>query len=329
VGDTSIQWTDKSWNPVRGCSRVSEGCRNCYAEKVAARFSDKGQAYEGLATRSPARWTGEVRLIEEHLEDPLKWKRPRRIFVNSMSDLFHEGLSDADIDRVFAVMALAGHHKFQVLTKRAARLRRYFAELVRVNPPVSSRPVDVPAAHRRVKALADEMSASINYRHHYNNLWPLPNVWLGVSTEDQKTADERIPLLLQTPAAVRFISAEPLLSPVNLYNYLDRPGLYDAAQRIDWVIVGGESGPEARPFELSWARSLVGQCRVAGVACFMKQLGARPFVGTNEWHNNLPLRSYQDDHALPGKVKLALRDHKGGAMEEWPEDLRVREFPAA
>jgi protein gp37 len=301
MGDTSIQWTDKTWNPVRGCSRVSEGCRNCYAEKVAARFSDAGMAYEGLATRGPARWTGKVRLIEGHLNDPLKWREPRRVFVNSMSDLFHESLSITHQTDIFEVMAKCPQHTFQILTKRADQLYRM-------------KQIGVGVAYRLGKESVPDF-------------WPLPNVWLGVSVEDQKTADQRIPLLLQTPAAVRFISAEPLLSPVNLYNYLDRPGLYDATQRIDWVIVGGESGPGARPIELSWARSLAGQCRVAGVACFMKQLGARPFVDANEWHNNLPLRSYQDDHALPGKVKLALRDRKGGDITEFPADLRVREFP--
>lgn len=200
----------------------------CYAERVASRFSGPGMPYEGLAKITPSgpRWTGEVRLIEEHLEDPLRWKKPRRIFVNSMSDLFHEGLSDEQIDRVFAVMARAPQHQYQVLTKRAERLPRYFA--------------------RWALPLSD-----------------YPHMWIGVSCEDQKTADERIPFLLQTRAAVRFISAEPLLGPLDLAGLL---------AGIDWVIVGAESGPGRRPMKHAWAESIVAQCRSARVAVFIKQL---------------------------------------------------------
>jgi len=236
MGDKSkIEWTDATWNPVRGCSVVSEGCRNCYAMQVAARFSGEGQAYEGLAYRnsSGAHWTGKVRLVEEHLEDPLRWKRPRRIFVNSMSDLFHESLDEIDIGQVFGVMALAKQHTFQVLTKRPARMLSILETA-------------------RICFDFDE---------------PLPNVWLGVSVEDQKTADERIPLLMKTPAALRWLSAEPLLGPIDLESIPTLEG------SIDWVVVGGESGQGARPMHPDWVRSIGDQCVAAGVPFFFKQWG--------------------------------------------------------
>lgn len=270
---TGIEWTDATWNPLRGCSRVSEGCRNCYAERVAARFSGEGQPYEGLATMTPAgaRWTNQVRLIESALEQPLKWRRPRRIFVNSMSDLFHESVPDEWINRVFAVMSSGTRHVFQVLTKRPERMKKY-----------------VTAAGWKT----------------------LPNVWLGVSVEDQETANKRIPHLLATPAAIRFISAEPLLGSVGLDNLIDIPprswGLshhinalaghrWDESElfgsdkpyeddppntnRLDWVIVGGESGPGARPMHPDWARSLRDQCVDAGVPFFFKQWGEHDAAG--------------------------------------------------
>lgn len=323
---SSIEWTDATWNPVRGCSRVSEGCRNCYAEKIAARFSDPGQSYEGLAKRGPARWTRKVRLVEGHLSDPLRWKRPRRIFVNSMSDLFHEGVSDETIDRIFAVMALAPQHTFQILTKRPERMRAYLSE------------------PRRWSAVDDQFPTVKQFylnprdgsgRRKVNGRWvktgipdcpsfPLPNVWLGVSVEDQQTAGARIPLLLQTPAAVRFISAEPLLGPVDLTNvFPDHTASINALTgearhllgmrertlgMLDWVIVGGESGSGARPFNWMWADHIVRQCKAAGVACFVKQLGSKPLGGMGD--------------------RMPLKDRKGGDMNEWPADLRVRELPA-
>lgn len=254
---TGIEWTDATWNPIRGCSKVSEGCRNCYAMHVAARFSNPGQAYEGLAKRDPARWSGQVRFIEEHLEDPLRWKRPRRIFVNSMSDLFHEGLSDDQIDRVFIVMALAHWHTFQVVTKRAHRMREYLDELY------AGRMYEL--AEKAGAAGPAVLAAFANQ---------LPNVWFIVSVEDQDTADDRIPQLLQTQATVKGISAEPLLGPLDISIYLatgyDEPPYDDI---LNWVIVGGESGPGARPMHPDWARSLRDQCVAAGVPFFFKQWG--------------------------------------------------------
>lgn len=204
---THIEWTDATWNPLRGCSRKSEGCRFCYAEGVAARFSGPGLPYEGLAHRvgGEARWTGKVVMApDDVLTQPLRWKRPRRIFVNSMSDLFHENVPDAWIDQIFAVMALAPQHTFQVLTKRADRMRDYVAK-------AEGTVRHAARVNRLRNAKLGNPDAWIT--------WPMPNVWLGVSIEDQKTADERVPALLATPASVRFISAEPLLGPINLQRY--------------------------------------------------------------------------------------------------------------
>jgi len=241
---TTIEWTDSTWNPVRGCALVSPGCTNCYAMKVAHRFSGKGEAYAGLTklTKGGPVWTGQVRELPELLERPLKWKHPRRIFVNSMSDLFHEDVHGDFIDAVLDTVRAAPRHTFQILTKRAARMQAFM--------------------------------------RHYK---PIPNLWLGVSVEDQARADERIPLLLQTPAAVRWISAEPLLGPIDLrdppndmgeprFSYLER--IDGTGPRIDWIVAGGESGPGARPMHPDWVRSLRDQCGASSVPFFFKQWGA-------------------------------------------------------
>ncbi len=331
TSSSSIEWTDVTWNPVRGCSRVSPGCEHCYAEGMAARFSGPGLPYEGLARRAgngEPRWTGAVRLVPEHLADPLSWRKPRRVFVNSMSDLFHERLTNEQIAAVFGVMAAAPRHTFQVLTKRADRMRDWFewVDKTKVDAGCSAAML---CAEEACNAEFDGPGAARLLGLHPGSgaAWPLPNVWLGVSVEDQQRADERIPELLKTSAAVRFISAEPLLGPVQLSRWM-RP-MRIAAQRIatrmtaalgsehvvisnesglDWVIVGGESGHGARPFDLAWARSIVADCEAANVACFCKQLGADPIDG------------------LAG-CSVRLRDRKGGDMAEWPPELRVREFP--
>ena len=261
---TGIEWTDATWNPVRGCSRVSEGCRNCYAETVAARFSGPGLPYEGLARRTAAgepRWTGKVRVVETALEQPLRWTRPRRIFVNSMSDLFHERLPDADIDRVFAVMLLAPRHTFQILTKRAERMRAYLTA-----PALYGRILDAVNLIRQRRPDLSGFGVSDPTR------FPARWIWLGVSVEDQVAADERIPLLLDTPAAGRFLSCEPLLGPIDFRKVrgFNRVGL-DLSRW--WVIVGGESGPNARTMHVQWARQIRDLCEIAGVPFFFKQWG--------------------------------------------------------
>ncbi|MGV3518190.1 DUF5131 family protein [Luteitalea sp.] len=323
---TGISWTDATWNPIRGCTRVSEGCRHCYAETVAHRHGGPGRPYEGLTTNG--RWNGTIKVVDEHLTDPLRWQRPRRVFVNSMSDLFHENVADETIDRIFAVMALSPRHSFQVLTKRPARMRAYLSGGL-------DRRVDIGETAYNLAKWGPAVCAHLVTAN--SPMWPLPNVWLGVSVEDQATADARIPLLLQTPAAVRFISAEPLLGAIDLTRRIG------GGPFLDWVIVGGESGHGARPCWTPWVRRIVEQCTAAGVACFVKQLGANVrdrndagFMGDepDHWPEHIGFEG-RVEHDLDGTrdgyqgapVRIHLHDRKGADMAEWPEDLRVRQFP--
>jgi protein gp37 len=290
---SAIEWTDATWNPTTGCTKVSPGCANCYIESTTP-FRVQGRKF--VSGHIP------MKLHEGRLEQPLRWKKPKRVFVNSLSDLFHDEVPDSFIDQVFAVMAAAHRHTFQLLTKRPARMLSYLSD-----PAVEER---IHWASLPLYGHTEDFDATVD--SWVFGRWPLPNVWLGVSVENQHFADERIPLLLQTPAAVRFISAEPLIENILLEDEYALPG--DHFNGIDWVIVGGESGPKSREFDVAWARSIVAQCKAAGVACFVKQLGAHP-VGW--WSNSLGPRV--------GKFKNA----KGGDMAEWPTDLRVREFPEA
>ena len=293
---SKIEWTDATWNPITGCTLVSEGCRHCYAATLAATRLKNHPSRKGLArinAAGEAKFTGEVRLNEQWLDQPLRWKRPRMIFVCAHGDLFHESVPDEWIDRVFAVMALASQHTFQVLTKRPERARDYLMGF------------NCDGARRfNVARKAGDIGADEAYAKASNRPWPLPNVWLGTSIEDQATADARIPHLLATPAAIRFVSAEPLLGPVDLGKANGLPVYWEGdasegpipvsswgrpiGQRdrrgwvkhsgnmqpwLDWIIVGGESGPKARPMHPEWARSLRDQCKAAGVAFFFKQWG--------------------------------------------------------
>jgi protein gp37 len=249
-----IAWADVLWDPVRGCSRKSAACINCYAETATAQNAQAGGWGEGFATLKgeDVAWTGKVALVEDRLGMPLGLEKPSRIFVNSMSDLFHEEMTDAAIDRVFAVMALAPQHQFLVLTKRQKKMQTYMADAA-----VASRIGQAMGALGREGKVAD---------------WPLPNVWLGVTAENQKEAERRIPVLLETPAAVRFIAAEPLLGAVLLKpEWL--PGGGTAGPVLDWVLAGGESGPKARPIELDWVRSLRDQCARAGTPFYWNSWG--------------------------------------------------------
>lgn len=302
MGDkTGIEWTDATWNPVRGCSRVSDGCRNCYAEKVAARFSDCGQPYEGFADRKRAgsAWTGRVAVMWPLIDLPLRWRRPRRIFVNSMSDLFHESLPLDEIANVYAV-AIAAHllrgHTLQILTKRAERMRHMLASpdfWAQVNAEVGGH---VMERTNPLDRRSDDARARCD---EYGPDDPPPGVWLGVSVENQAVADERIPHLLATPAAVRFLSCEPLLGPLDLCQLqpCDPPveidslngthGVYrphgGTSAKVQWVIAGGESGSGARPMQEEWAQSLRDQCEGANVPFFFKQWGE--FAPTAEYRD--------------------------------------------
>lgn len=280
MGDnTGIEWTEATWNPVVGCTHVSAGCDHCYAARETSGRLSRNPTYAGLAVRG--RFTGEVRLLPERLEQPLRWRRPRRVFVNSMSDLFHDSVPDEYIAQVFGVMAAAPRHTFQVLTKRPGRMASLLSQPWR--------------GHREEDTFPRVVA---EYWQHYDGEagggmpWPLPNVWLGTSVEDQKWANVRVPKLLEAPAAVRFLSCEPLLGPVDLTPYLRHQCDCDMAAaaaghpwdgmhyrqseygpRVDWVIAGGESGPDARPMHPGWVRSLRDQCVAAGVAFFFKQWG--------------------------------------------------------
>jgi protein gp37 len=311
MGKTEIEWTEYSVNPIRArfedhvghyCQKISAGCANCYSSRIQARLQmpefAKGQNNPYVKT-----W------FDPHkLHEVSRRRKPTKFFWCDMTDIFGRWVPDGWIDECFRTMVATPQHIHQILTKRAERMNMY----------ISSLP-DVWAGNVRPG-------------------WPLPNVWLGVSVEDQATADERIPLLLQTPATVRFVSLEPMLGPVDLRKtpaleattctcvnpyktkQCDKQSCHERGSvgAIDWVIVGGESGPKARQCNLAWIRSTVNQCKSAGVPCFVKQLGTYPVTSTE----------YVDGGKTDGGVwRVELSDHKGGDLDEWPADLKVREFP--
>lgn len=374
-----IAWTDQTWNCVTGCTKVSAGCKHCYAERVFPRaYSDEQMVVNSMtgARRfgnvvaeqeflAPRKFT-DVRCHEDRLAQPLHWKKPRRIFVNSISDLFHEDVPDKFIAAVFGIMAAAMEHTFQILTKRPQRVLEWFKWIdsfggigkyirsdegrrdLRViigNPEISR--IETHRSGRKYRSSDDPWAKTMNAAACVGRGEPLHNVWLGVSVEDQKTADERIPLLLQTPAAVRFVSYEPALEPILLAQVIPvkwngKPGkpitvvdYLRGPQHIDWVIVGGESGPGARPFNIEWARSVIRQCQDAGVACFVKQMGANVQTRNDQvqdvWYyadgSDMETEELDADHYQGAPVRLRLNDRKGGDPDEWPSDLRVREFP--
>lgn len=323
-GKTGISWTDSTWNPLRGCTRVSDGCVNCYAEVVAHRFSGPLQPYEGL-TDPKGRWNGTIKLVPEALSQPIRWKRDRLIFVNSMSDLFHVNVPFEYIATVFGVMASAPKHIFQVLTKRPERMLEFFDWVEDQNVDCSE--------YAKARGIPGVLPVTV---------WPLPNVWVGISAEDQETAESRIPLLIRTPAAVRWVSAEPLLGPLDVSKWLlhkwECPDCGDThlskdssligpkirycgncagdsgkdieikrlGPALDWVVLGGESGSKARPFQLDWIDPLIKQCKEADVPLYIKQLGERPYASG---------------------FRVILGDKKGGNPEEWLPNWRVREWP--
>ncbi len=253
---TGIEWTDRTWNPVSGCDRVSPGCDNCYAMSMARRLKAMGSA--GYQQDGSSETSGPGFGVSVHddrvLTEPLRWRKPRRVFVDSMGDLFHADVPDDVIARVFAVMAAAPQHTFQVLTKRHGRMRSLLS---------SGRFwLDVASAADTLGVDVAEVPGALPFS--------LPNVWLGVSAEDQKHADLRVPALLDTPAAVRWVSAEPLLGPIDLTRWLRDE---DDVRLLDWIVVGGESGAGARPMHPGWPRSLRDQCGVLGVPFLFKQWG--------------------------------------------------------
>lgn len=258
---STIEWTDATWNPITGCSILSPGCTHCYAMKLAGTRLRNHPSRAGLTTKTKAGpvWNGKVRFNEEWLTQPLVWRKPKMVFVCAHGDLFHEDVPDEWIDRVFAVMALAPQHSFQVLTKRPERMRRYISECSRL----LGRQSEIRAAISAVAGGRDApgvTDAWLRVSGGPSEWKPLVNVWLGVSAEDQPRYDQRAGYLRATPAAVRFFSMEPLLGPII------------APWLADLVILGGENG--SRPMHPDWARSLRDQCEDAGVPFFFKQWGS-------------------------------------------------------
>lgn len=294
---SKIEWTEATWNPIRGCSRVSEGCRNCYAEGVAARWSGPGLPYEGLVD-GKGRWNGVVKLVPEHLADPLRWKRGRLVFVNSMSDVFHPSVSFETIAAIFGIMAAAPRHTFQVLTKRPERAVEWlkWSEWAKLPSPGGG-------------------CMSVRGQRNVGR-WPLPNVWLGFSAENQATFDARWAHAREWAARgwKTWVSLEPLLGRVDVSAALwgravpcqgcpkdvDCDCGFRTARELGeptlgWVVVGGESGPNARPMHSEWPRLLSDQCEAADVPYLFKQWG--------EWCPRSP--GYAIDDTKP-RVRLTI-----------------------
>lgn len=285
--NSTIEWTDATWNPTRGCTKVSPGCKHCYASTFAERFRGvDGHPYEDGF---------DPRMVPAQLALPLVWRKPKRVFVNSMSDLFMDEVADEYLEAVFGVMQAAGHHTFQVLTKRAERMRAFMsgASAERCAAELCAGEYIDLGVFRSPEGRRDRL------KHDPPGwTWPPRNAWLGVSVEDRKYGVPRIEHLRATPAAVRFLSVEPQLEDLG---ELDLSGIH-------WVIVGGESGIGARPLNVAWARRVVEQARAQRVPVFVKQLGRKPM-------------------AESGLVPLHLKHRKGADPSEWPEDLRVQEWP--
>lgn len=390
MGKTSIQWTQFSINPLRArnvktgavghfCELMSPGCLNCYSSTMQKRFF---MPAFGKSKMEPAWKDGrllvtddiEVFLDESKLQEVLSRRKPTTWFWADMTDIFGRWVPTEWIDRCVTTMILTRHHTHQILTKRSQRMMDYFLTIQNDDKDL-----------QRFCNIACELTDSpqpVNMIEETD--WPLPNVWLGVSCERQKEADERLPWLLKTPAAIRFASVEPQLEEIKLFEWSDEdqawsgPGCFvergttvgtvdnppegydDSHPGLDLCIVGGESGSKARPFVVEWARDLFGQCLAADCKFFLKQLGANPYEASSrrfdthtQWCNKAPTWITKDDllidakgrfcrnggdmkraeteNAFPVRIlqPLRLKDRKGGDMEEWPEDLRIREMPEA
>ena len=334
MGKTKIGWTEEVWNPTRGCSLKSPGCVNCYAMRQARRMDVPGGHYEGLTVLGPKGplWSGRVELAPPTvLAQPLSWRKPRVVFVNSMSDLFHEGLDYADVAGILGIMVKAQPSVFQVLTKRADRMLDFQRWLVATAESWH----DLDDEFDIVDALGEVMRHNANrllegYAEidvlHMEGYWPLPNVWWGISTENQATLDERLPYLEKIHGVVRFLSCEPLLEGLSFWpkhtveqmaaGHKNGSFYPTRLHHVDWVIVGGESGYGARRFHIEWLRGIVNQCSEVGVPVYAKQLGLRPY------HRLRP----GEDHMR----RLKLKDRKGEDVSEWPAKVpRCRDFPPA
>ena len=320
----------KAWNPVQGCTPVSPGCAHCWAKAMHERFH-------------PEPFSA-VTLHPERLSIPLRTRKPQ-VFFTDMCDPFHPDVPFEFIAAMFGVMAASPRHTFLLLTKRAERMRTWFEWIHRVpGNAAGTEAMEVQYQAQGYFDKVDDAETGGTLWPKRRTLpraesWPLPNVWLGVTAEDQQRADERIPLLLQTPAAHRWVSLEPLLGPIDMKlewlarRHIDCAGcapdgsLCDGhwiGQKLNQVIVGGESGPNARPYDLAWARSVIGQCQDAGVACFHKQIGARPRADllVSDGNRLVEAPHANEDH---GRI-FGMRSRSGSDPAEWPEDLRIREL---
>jgi protein gp37 len=335
---TEINYLDSAWNVVTGCTPVSAGCAHCYARRIHDRRHKAYLAGKGMPKQYATPF-GTVQCLEDRLDQPLRWRRPRRIGVCFTGDLFHEQVPDEFIDKVFAIVAMSGmEHRFFALTKRAERMHAYFT--------ASNRPASIDAAALRLllanPAIANACDGHVCFvqPHLLGGLkyWPIENLWLGVSCEDQATADSRIPILLQTPAARRWVSYEPALAAVDFTSIHDAEydvpfdalhGFCERSVKIDWLVTGGQSGPGARPCDVAWIRRVVEQCKAADCPVWVKQLGAQPYEEVE--------RVEVDEDGLYGPEVtrydepqyLNLRSRSGSDPSEWPADLRVREIEPA
>jgi protein gp37 len=338
VADTKIEWADATWNPTKGCTICAPGCKNCYAMKMAHRLQAMGQKpYQGLTHKvnGHAVWTGKITLDHAALTIPLHKKKPTTYFVNSMSDLFHDGVPLEFVVEVFARMWAAQWHKYIILTKRPERMAlmlNWEGFWQQVAQTAWQTLHESEPAKAELVTVADIWSDLSGHR--------LPHVILGTSISTQADADANLPHLLGTPAYTRIVSAEPLLEAVGLAyaahpecqheeGYLEPDTNALVCKKcenetdigVDGVIVGGESGPGARPCNVEWIRSIVMECQAAGVSVFVKQLGANPVMDGKPYN---PHNVYKND--LSGRP-MGLYDRKGGDMNEWPADLRVRQLP--
>lgn len=308
MSKTKIQWADDTWNPTTGCSKVSEGCRNCYAK-----FGMWPRLKAMSATVYHGREFGDVMCHPERLDYPLRFSKPTKFFVNSMSDVFHPDIPDEFIDKIFAAMALSPRHIFQILTKRPVRMKEYLTN--------SQTPLNV-----QLESIDSRRSIKKQKQKRADISFPLPNVWLGVSVEDQETARERIPVLLQTPAAIRWISAEPLIESIDLrkkywVECIEEYGdigneLIKLIDGIDWIVVGGESGPNARPCAIEWIGDIVKECKSTKTPVFVKQMGAY-IVSTEE----------MDDEGKEFIWRGTSDDMKGSVFHDFPKELQIRQYP--
>ncbi len=310
---TGISWTDETWNPIVGCSKISPGCQNCYAAESAK--SVRLQQFPQY--QAVKEWNGVIAFVESALPKPLRWKKPKKIFVCSMSDLFHENVTDEMRDRVFAVMRLCPQHTFQVSTKRPENAIKYLTEKTRIriaNLLNSYSPLNpyTLLGHKEQYRFATS-------RHLVT--FPLPNVWVGVTVENQEMANQRIPTLLEIPAAKRWLSMEPLLGKVDLENIIfpdgDIAGVLSESNchlwydnLINWVVIGGESGKNARPCNVNLIQAIADQCKQSGVAVWVKQLGKNSIGDTG--------------YRVHPKGDLV-----GSKFENLPKSLQIREFPNA